>query len=142
MAYLCAFLGKITNMSQKKGFSTEAIRQQTDRTKYREHSTPLFMSSSFVFPSAELMRDTFAGQEEGIIYSRYSNPNTSELIQKVCTMEGAEAGFATATGMAAVYAALMALVRSGDHILATRAVFGSTHQILTSLMTTMMRLWF
>lgn len=121
-------------MADDKGFSTQAIRQQMDATAYREHSTPLFMTSSFTFPTAELMRDTFAGEAEGIIYSRYNNPNVDEFIAKMCILEGAEAGFATATGMSAVFSGLMALVRSGDHILATRAVFGSTHQILTQLM--------
>ncbi|MDV7400466.1 PLP-dependent transferase, partial [Arthrospira platensis SPKY1] len=85
------------------------------------------MTSSFVFPSAEEMRDTFAGEAEGIIYSRYSNPNTDELIRKVCMLEGTEAGFATASGMAAVFASMAAFLRSGDHVLASRAVFGSTH---------------
>lgn len=114
--------------------STQAIRKQLAQTHYREHSAPLFMTSSFTFPDAELMANTFAGEGEGIIYSRYNNPNVDELIGKVCAMEGAEAGFATASGMAAVFGALMSFVRAGDHILATRAVFGSTHQILTSLL--------
>lgn len=105
-----------------------------ERTQYREHSTPLFLTSSFTFPTAEQMADTFAGSAEGIIYSRYNNPSVDEFIQKMCSLEGAEAGFATASGMSAVFSSLMALVRGGDHILATRAVFGSTHQILTSLM--------
>lgn len=119
-------------MSEKK-FETNAIRGQMDRTQYREHSNPLFLTSSFVFPSAEEMRDTFAGEAEGIIYSRYSNPNTDELITKVCALEGTEAGFATASGMAAVFASMAAFLRSGDHVLASRAVFGSTHQILTNI---------
>lgn len=119
-------------MPEKK-FETKAIRDQMDRTSYREHSNPLFLTSSFVFPSAEEMRDTFAGESEGIIYSRYSNPNTDEFIGKVCALEGAEAGFATASGMAAVFASMAAFLRSGDHILASRAVFGSTHQILTNI---------
>lgn len=121
-------------MSDKSSFSTRAIRHQTERTQYREHSTPLFLTSSFTFPTAEQMADTFAGQAEGIIYSRYNNPSVDEFVNKMCSLEGAEAGFATASGMSAVFSSLMALVRSGDHILATRAVFGSTHQILTSLM--------
>ena len=79
------------------------------------------------------MADTFSGQADGIIYSRYSNPNTDELIRKACAMEGAEDGFATASGMAAVFASMAALLKAGDHILASRAVFGSTHQILTEL---------
>jgi O-succinylhomoserine sulfhydrylase len=121
-------------MKDQKGFATRAIREQMEATPYREHSTPLFMTSSFTFPTAEQMQATFAGEEEGIIYSRYNNPSVDELIAKMCSLEGADAGFATASGMSAVFSALMALLRSGDHIIATRAVFGSTHQILTSLM--------
>lgn len=121
-------------MSDQSSFSTRAIRQQMERTQYREHSAPLFLTSSFTFPTAEQMADTFAGDAEGIIYSRYNNPSVDEFVDKMCSLEGAEAGFATASGMSAVFSSLMALVRSGDHILATRAVFGSTHQILTSLM--------
>ena len=118
---------------QAKHFETNAIRLQRERTQYREHSVPVFLTSSFTFPSAEVMRDTFAGEEEGIIYSRYSNPNTDELIQKVCVMEGAEAGFATASGMAAVFASMAAFLKTGDHVVASRAVFGSTHQVLTQI---------
>lgn len=119
-------------MSEKQA-STEAIRIQTERTQYREHSTPLFLTSSFTFPNAELMRDTFSGEAEGIIYSRYNNPNTDEFVRKVCMLEGAEAGFATASGMSAIFASMAAFLQSGDHILASRAVFGSTHQILTQI---------
>lgn len=120
-------------MAKDKAFETGAIRRQMPQTSYREHSTPMFLTSSFTFPSAEEMRDTFAGQAEGIIYSRYSNPNTDELIAKMCAMEGAEAGFATASGMSAIFASMMAFLKYGDHVLASRAVFGSTHQILTQL---------
>ncbi|MEM9261739.1 MAG: PLP-dependent transferase, partial [Bacteroidota bacterium] len=90
-------------MEDQAGFSTGAIRTQTERTQYREHATPLFLTSSFVFDSAEHMADTFAGKEEGIIYSRYNNPTVDELIRKVCQLEACEAGFATASGMAAVF---------------------------------------
>lgn len=120
-------------MKEEQHFETKAIRGQMPRTPYREHSAPLFLTSSFVFPDAALMADTFAGQAEGLIYSRYSNPNTDELIAKVCAMEGAEDGFATASGMAAVFASMAAFLQSGDHLLASQAVFGSTHQILTQL---------
>ncbi|MFK7933604.1 MAG: O-succinylhomoserine sulfhydrylase [Saprospiraceae bacterium] len=120
--------------NDKKHFQTNAIRGQMERTPYREHSTPMFLTSSFTFPSAEQMAATFRGEEEGIIYSRYNNPNVDELIGKVCQMEGAEAGFATASGMAAVFASMAAFLETGDHILASRAVFGSTHQILTNIL--------
>lgn len=120
-------------MSNSKGFETAAIRGQMPRTDFREHSSPIFLTSSFVFPSAELMESAFLGEDDGIIYSRYSNPNTDEFISKVCEMEGAEDGFATASGMAAVFASMAAFLSSGDHIIASRAVFGSTHQILTQI---------
>lgn len=117
-------------MQNKKHPTTDAIRQQSERTQFREHSVPLYLTSSFVFPTAEIMAETFAGNMEGQIYSRYSNPNTDELIEKVCRLEGAEAGFATATGMAAVFASIAAFLESGDHIVASKAIFGSTHQLL------------
>ena len=121
-------------MNNKKHIETEAIRTQVERSQHREHSVPMYLTSSFVFPSAEVMRDTFAGTEDGIIYSRYSNPNTDEFIQKVCRMEGVEAGFATASGMAAVFASMAAFLETGDHLIASRAVFGSTHQLLTKIL--------
>ncbi len=121
-------------MNNKKHIETEAIRTQFERSQHREHSVPMYLTSSFVFPSAEVMRDTFAGTEDGIIYSRYSNPNTDEFIQKVCRMEGVEAGFATASGMAAVFASMAAFLETGDHLIASRAVFGSTHQLLTKIL--------
>ena len=121
-------------MNDEQQAPTRAIRGQMAQTDYREHSTPLFLTSSFTFPTAEAMADTFAGRQEGIIYSRYNNPSVDELVAKACALEGMEAGFATGSGMGAVFASLAALVEQGDHILATRAVFGSTHQILTSIL--------
>lgn len=115
-------------------FETTAIRTQTERTQYREHSTPTFFTSSFVFDDAAQMRAMFNGEAEGNIYSRYSNPSTSELIEKVCVMEGAEAGFTTASGMSAIFTSIIAFLKQGDHVIASRAVFGSTHQILTNIL--------
>ncbi|NRA48517.1 MAG: aminotransferase class I/II-fold pyridoxal phosphate-dependent enzyme [Phaeodactylibacter sp.] len=115
-------------------FETNAIRGQMKRTEQREHSAPLFLTSSFVFPDPQQMELAFQGGADDNIYSRYSNPNTDELIRKVCTMEGADDGFALASGMSAVFASIAALLRAGDHVIASRAVFGSTHQILTGLL--------
>lgn len=112
---------------------TQVIRTQTSRTEQREHSTPLFMTSSFVFDSAEHARAMFASEVAGNIYSRYSNPNTDEFITKMCRMERAEAGVSTGSGMAAVYSSMAALLEQGDHVLACRSLFGSTHQILSSI---------
>lgn len=122
---------KTKNMDQQ--FETRAIRGQMEQTGYGEHSAPVFLSSSFTFDTAEGMAAAFSGEEQALIYSRYNNPNTDELVAKVCALEGAEDGIATASGMAAVFASMAAHLRSGDHILASRAVFGSTHQILTQL---------
>lgn len=113
------------------GFETNAIRNQLERTLYLEHSVPLYLTSSFVFEDAEDMRASFAEEKERNIYSRFSNPNTGELVQKICQMEGAEDGFAFATGMAAVYSTFAALLNSGDHIVSAGSVFGSTHTLFT-----------
>jgi O-succinylhomoserine sulfhydrylase len=113
---------------------TAAIRTQVPVSPEREHSVPLFLTSSFVFDSAEQARALFAEEIPGNIYSRYSNPNADEFVRKVCGLEGADDGVATASGMAAVFATLAALLKAGDHIVAGRALFGSTHQILTRLL--------
>ncbi|WP_353129585.1 trans-sulfuration enzyme family protein [Parapedobacter pyrenivorans] len=113
---------------------TKAIREQADRSSYREHAAPLYLTSSFIFDNAEQSRAIFAEEEQGNVYSRYSNPNTTEFINKVCAMEGAEAGLAFSSGMAAVFASFAALLKSGDHIVSCRAVFGSTHQLFTKLL--------
>jgi O-succinylhomoserine sulfhydrylase len=117
-------------MSQKQ-FETEAIRTQLERTEFLEHSSPLYLTSSFVFEDAEDMRASFSEEKERNIYSRFTNPNTSEFVEKICNMEGAEAGYAFATGMAAVFSTFAALLDSGDHIVSSRSVFGSTHTLFT-----------
>lgn len=115
-------------------FETNAIRTQAERSQNREHSVPAYFTSSFMFDDAEHMRAMFSGEAQGNIYSRYSNPNTDELVKKVCLMEGAEAGFTTASGMSAVFNSIVPFLKTGDHVIASRAVFGSTHQILTQIL--------
>lgn len=105
---------------------TQAIRIQTERTNEMEHSTPLFLTSSFCFDNAEDMRAAFADESNDNIYSRFSNPNVQEFTDKMVALEGAEAGYATATGMSAIFASFMALLKSGDHVIACSSVFGST----------------
>ncbi len=145
--------------NQNLGLETQAIRTQLERTQYLEHSVPLYLTSSFIFEDAEDMRASFAEEtpnnknnsaenENGVlgiprqitelfpkkernIYSRFSNPNTSEFVEKICLMEGAEDGYAFATGMAAVYSTFAALLNSGDHIVSASSVFGSTHTLFT-----------
>lgn len=114
-------------------FETKAIRTQTNRSQHREHSVPIFATSSFLFDDAEMARALFAEEVEGNIYSRYSNPNTNEFIEKMCLLEGTEAGIATASGMAAMFMSMAAFLGSGDHIVASRSLFGSTYQLLTKL---------
>ena len=110
---------------------TLAIRNQTERTQYLEHSTPLFLTSSFVFEDAEDMRASFAEEKDRNIYSRFSNPNVSEFIEKMVLLENAEDGVGFATGMAAVYNTLVTFLNSGDHIVSASSVFGSTHTLFT-----------
>jgi len=112
-------------------FETQAIRTQTERSQFSEHSTPLYITSSFVFDDAEDMRASFSEEKEKNLYSRFSNPNTTEFVDKVVAMEGAEAGYAFATGMAAIFSTFGALLESGDHIVSARSVFGSTHTLFT-----------
>ncbi|SMO67926.1 trans-sulfuration enzyme family protein [Solitalea koreensis] len=114
-------------------FETNAIRIQTERTSQKEHSVPLYLTSSYKFDDSEEMRALFANEREGNIYSRYSNPNITELIEKVAVLEGAETGWATATGMAAIFTTFAALLNGGDHIISSRSVFGSTHQLLVNI---------
>jgi O-succinylhomoserine sulfhydrylase len=112
-------------------FETNAIREQLSRTEFNEHSVPLYLTSSFVFDTAEDMRAAFAEESDDYIYSRYSNPSVDEFVNKMCVLEGAEAGIATGSGMAAIYTTFAALLKSGDHIISCASVFGATHTILS-----------
>lgn len=113
---------------------TAVIRSQTPASPHREHATSIYMSSSFTFDNAEQARATFANEQEGYIYSRYGNPNITEFIEKMCVLEGTESGLALASGMSAVFSAVAGLLNSGDHILASRSLFSSTHQVLTRIL--------
>ena len=115
-------------------FETLAIRTQTPVSAEREHSVPLYLTSSFRFDDAEHARALFTEEVAGNVYSRYANPNTDEFVRKLCLLEGGEDGIATASGMSAVFTAIAARVSSGDHVLASRALFGSTHQIFTRIL--------
>jgi len=119
-------------MNTKKHFETEAIRNQTERSQFSEHSTPLYLTSSFVFDDAEDMRASFAEEKQKNLYSRFTNPNTTEFVDKIVAMEGAESGYAFATGMAAIFSTFGALLSSGDHIVSCSSVFGSTHALFTN----------
>jgi O-succinylhomoserine sulfhydrylase len=118
---------------ENKKFETIAIRTQTPHTEYNEHSTPLFLTSSFIFDDAEHARALFSDEVQGNIYTRFSNPNNTEFIEKICKMEGAEDGFAVASGMSAVFTSMASFLKTGDHVLVSKSVFGSTMQILTNI---------
>src|SRR5947209_7788590 len=100
-------------MDSSQHFETQAISTQAERSLYNENSVPLYLSSSFIFDTADDMRAAFADEREAYIYSRYTNPNTDEFIAKMCLMEGAEAGVAMASGMAAIFTTFMTLLKSG-----------------------------
>lgn len=112
-----------------KHFETKAIRTQTERSQHAEHSTPLFLTSSFVFEDAEEMRAAFAEEKKMNIYSRFTNPNATEFVDKMVALEGGEAGYSFATGMSAVFNTFAALLNAGDHIISSDSVFGSTHSL-------------
>lgn len=113
---------------------TKLIRTKSVKTDVREHSTPLYYTSSYTFDSADQMAALFNEEEEGFIYSRYSNPNVDEFIARMAELEETETGWATASGMAAIFTTFGALLKSGDHILSCRSVFGSTHRLFTEIL--------
>jgi O-succinylhomoserine sulfhydrylase len=113
---------------------TQIIKTQTERSQFREHSSPLYLTSSFCFDDAQMGKDLFDNTIEGNIYSRFSNPTVQEFVDKVCLLEEAEDGIATATGMASVFAGFAAILQAGDHIISSKALFGSAHQIITQIL--------
>jgi O-succinylhomoserine sulfhydrylase len=114
-------------------FETTAIRTQTEQSQNREHTAPLYLTSSFTFEDAEQARALFADEVQGNIYTRFSNPNNSEFIDKMCALEGMEDGFATASGMSAVFSSMAPFLNQGDHVLLSKSVFGSTVQVVTQI---------
>ncbi|EPR70067.1 O-acetylhomoserine sulfhydrylase [Winogradskyella psychrotolerans RS-3] len=117
-----------------KHIETQAIRTQIERSQFQEHSNPLYLTSSYVFEDAEDMRASFADEKQRNIYSRYSNPNTSEFTEKICLMEGAERGYAFASGMSAVFSTFAALLNAEDHIVSCRSIFGSTQTLFNNIL--------
>lgn len=121
-------------MDKAQKFETQAVRQQIGTTHAQEHSTPMYLTSSFTYEDAEEMRAAFAGEIDKNIYSRFSNPNTQEFVDKICAMEKAEAGYAFASGMAAVFSTFAALLSAGDNIISCRSIFGSTHTVFNKIL--------
>ncbi len=115
-------------------FETIAIRTQAEKSQNREHSVPLYLTSSFTFEDAEQARALFTDEIQGNIYTRFSNPNSSEFIEKMCALEHMEDGFATASGMSAVFSSVGTFLSQGDHIILSKSVFGSTIQVVTQIL--------
>jgi O-succinylhomoserine sulfhydrylase len=113
---------------------TQIIKIQSERTHNRENSTPLYLTSSFCYEDAQQGKELFDGTIEGNIYSRFSNPTVQEFVDKICVLEELEDGIATATGMAAVFACFGALLEAGDHLVSSKALFGSSHQIISQIL--------
>lgn len=116
--------------SEQAHIETQVIRRRTPAGPHREQVTPIYLASGFTFPDAETARAVYVGEQPGYVYTRWENPNTDELVARMCALEGAEAGIPMASGMAAIFSVLAGLLNSGDHVLASRSLFGATHQIL------------
>jgi len=110
------------------------IRTRVNQTNEMEHSSPLFLTSSFSFDTAEEMRAAFADETDDNIYSRFSNPTVQEFTDRMCVLEGMESGFATSSGMSAVFASMLTFLKKGDHLLSCNAIFGSTHTVITKIL--------
>ena len=119
---------------EKPAFETVSIRTQSEQTNHREHSVPIYLTSSFSFESAEHGSAMFDGSVKGNLYSRFSNPNTSEFIQKLCLLENYEDGVSTASGMAAVYTSLVSFLSAGDHVIGSKSSFGNTLYIFQHIL--------
>jgi O-succinylhomoserine sulfhydrylase len=113
---------------------SKMIRTRVEQTNEMEHSSPLFLTSSFSFDNAEEMRAAFADETDDNIYSRFSNPTVQEFTDRMCVLEGMESGFATASGMSAVFASMLTFLKKGDHLLSCNAIFGSTHTVITKIL--------
>jgi len=120
-------------MKDKK-FETKAVRIQVTPSLYKEHSVPIFETSSFIFSSAEEAEAVFADEQDGYIYSRYNNPNTDEFVNKLCALEDAESGIATSSGMAAIFLAIAGILHAGDHIILSRHLFGTTFLLVEQVL--------
>jgi O-succinylhomoserine sulfhydrylase len=114
--------------------ATLSVRAGQRRTEFQEHSEALFLTSSFVFDSAAQAAARFTGGEEGFVYSRFTNPTVSMFQDRLAALEGAEACVATASGMSAILATAMALLKAGDHVVCSSAVFGSTVQLFSGIL--------
>jgi O-succinylhomoserine sulfhydrylase len=121
-------------MSKDYELATQGVRAGQARTEFQEHSEALFLTSSFVFENARQAAARFAGEDDGMVYTRYTNPTVSMFQQRLAALEGAESCVATASGMAAILATAMVHLKSGDHVVCSNAVFGATIQLFNNVL--------
>jgi O-succinylhomoserine sulfhydrylase len=121
-------------MSKELELSTKGVRAGTARSEFQEHSEALFLTSSFVFKSAQQAAARFAGEDEGMVYTRYTNPTVAMFQERLAALEGAESCVATASGMAAILSTAMTHLKSGDHVVCSNAVFGATIQLFNTIL--------
>lgn len=119
--------------NEELGFSTRAVRVGHERTAEGEHSEPIFPTSSYVFSSAADAAARFSGEQAGNIYSRFTNPTVRTFEQRLASLEGTECCVATASGMSAITATILGLLKAGDHIVSSRSIFGTTSVLLTNI---------
>ena len=121
-------------MAKEHQLSTKGVRAGTQRSEFQEHSEALYLTSSFVFDDAAQAASRFAGTEDGMVYSRYTNPTVAMFQDRLAALEGAESCVATASGMAAILAAVMVHLKAGDHVVCSNAVFGATIQLFNNIL--------
>ena len=121
-------------MSDQFDFETQAVRAGIHRSEFNEHSEALYLTSSFVFRSAAQAAARFANEEPGYVYSRFSNPTVTAFQERLAALEGGEACVATASGMSAILACTMGLLKSGDHVVSSSSIFGATVQLFTTVL--------
>jgi len=121
-------------MAKSYELATKGVRAGTARTEFQEHSEALFLTSSFVFKNAKQAAARFAGEDEGMVYTRYTNPTVSMFQDRLAALEGAESCVGTASGMAAILATALTHLKSGDHVVCSNAVFGATIQLFNSIL--------
>jgi O-succinylhomoserine sulfhydrylase len=121
-------------MSDEFDFDTRAVRAGIHRSEFNEHSEALYLTSSFVFRSASQAAARFANEEPGYVYSRFSNPTVTAFQERLAALEGGEACVATASGMSAILACVMGLLKGGDHLVSSSSIFGATVQLFTTVL--------
>src|SRR5918996_1004260 len=130
------FVGGYSMASRPKRFrpATEAVHGGTLRSQYAETSEAMFLTQGFVYPDAEAAEARFKGEDPGFVYSRYANPTVAMFEERMCLLEGAEASRAVASGMAAVTASLLCDLKAGDHVVSSRALFGSRQYVIADFL--------